>query len=65
MRMVNKTEILAEAGRCNMASYCRYSIDGKRCSALYNNILERCPYLLAIGEIARLSTELVLSRDEE
>ncbi len=42
--------------KCGMAGYCRFS-SNKYCSAAYNVIVDNCPYLHAIGEIARLSIE--------
>ena len=48
--------------KCCMAEYCIYSDNGINCEAsdISDTIVEECPYLNAIGEIARLSTELVL-----
>ena len=45
-----------------MAEYCIYSDDGINCEAsdISDALVEYCPYLNAIGEIARLSAELVL-----
>ena len=45
-----------------MAKYCIYSDDGINCKAgnTSDKLVENCPYLNAIGEIARLSTELAL-----
>ena len=45
-------------GTCCMASYCKFSDDNKHCTAAYDVIMENCPYLNAIGEIAKLSMEL-------
>lgn len=48
--------------KCCMAKYCIYSDDGVNCEAedISDKLIEDCPYLNAIGEIARLSTELAL-----
>ena len=47
--------------KCYMAEYCIYSDDGVNCEA-EDVILEKCPYLNAVGEIARLSSELALRK---
>lgn len=48
--------------KCCMAKYCIYSDDDINCEAedISDKLIEDCPYLNAIGEIARLSTELAL-----
>lgn len=46
--------------KCCMAMYCIYSNDDKHCIA-DDDTMEHCPYLEAIGEIARLSAELAIS----
>lgn len=45
-----------------MAEYCIYSDDGINCEAedISDKLVKDCPYLNAVKEIARLSTELVL-----
>ena len=50
-----------------MAEYCIYSDNGINCEAsdISDTIVEECPYLNAIGEIARLSTELVLKEQSK
>lgn len=45
--------------KCCMAMYCIHSYDGRHCEAEEVKLKE-CPYLEAIGEIARLSVELSL-----
>ena len=44
--------------KCCMANYCKYSSDDKYCIA-DDEIMTNCPYLEAIGEVARLSIELI------
>lgn len=48
--------------KCCMAEYCIYSNDGIHCEAgnISDKLVENCPYLNAIREIAKLSTELAL-----
>lgn len=48
--------------KCYMAEYCIYSDDGINCEVedISDKLVEDCPYLNAIEEIARLSTELAL-----
>ena len=48
--------------KCCMAMYCIYSDDGIHCEAdnISDKLVENCPYLNAIGEIARLSIELAV-----
>lgn len=47
-----------EIGRCCMSRYCKHSLRGY-CIA-DDETLKECPYLEAIGEIARLSVELAM-----
>ena len=46
--------------KCCMAKYCIYSDDGIACEAgdISDKLIEDCPYLNAIGEIAMLSAKL-------
>lgn len=48
--------------KCCMAEYCIYSDDGINCEAgdISDTLIENCPYLNAIGEITRLSSELAI-----
>ena len=48
--------------KCCMAEYCIYSDDGINCEAgdISDALIENCPYLNAIGQIARLSSELAI-----
>lgn len=48
--------------KCCMAMYCIYSDDGIHCEAcdISDKLVENCPYLNAINEIAKLSIELAL-----
>ena len=45
-----------------MAAYCIYSDDGVNCEAdnISDKLVADCPYLNAIGEIAKLYAELAL-----
>lgn len=54
-------------GKCCMAEYCIYSDDGINCEAgdISDKLMENCPYLNAIGEIAKLSVELTLRDGNE
>lgn len=45
--------------KCAMASYCKFSNNKKHCTAEYDVIVENCPYLRAINEVALLSMELI------
>lgn len=45
--------------KCCMAMYCIYSDYQEHCAADVDTI-EHCPYLEAVGEIARLSAELAI-----
>ena len=44
--------------KCLMARYCRYSNDGQHCTTEDNKIVEDCPYLKSISQIAILAMEL-------
>ena len=57
-------EFLKELGKCSNASYCRHSAEDKYCVA-DDEIVEKCPYLKAIGKIAIFSMELTESYDEK
>lgn len=52
--------------KCCMAMYCIYSDDGVHCEAdnISDTLVEDCPYLNAIGDIARLSAELALKEQK-
>ena len=48
--------------KCYMAKYCIYSDDGIKCEAgnTSDKLVENCPYLNAVGEIARLSADCLI-----
>ena len=54
---------LTTLSKCNMANYCKYSIEDKYCIA-EDETVDACPYLNAISQIAILSVELIDYKNE-
>lgn len=50
--------------KCCMAKYCLYSHDGEHCEAEESK-QENCPYLKSVSDIAELSAELAMKKDNE
>lgn len=61
---MNNLEMREIMNKCCMAERCIYSDDGIHCEAgdISDTLVEDCPYLKAIGEIAKLSVELTIKQ---